>query len=87
VVPEVSRFYGIVIRMFFNDHDPPHVHAVYEEYEALVGIDDLETIRGHMPQRAMALVIEWAVAHRDELRSCWREARAGRGIGRIDPLD
>jgi len=73
--------------MFFNDHDPPHFHAIYGEYEALISIDDLNTIRGQVPRRAMALVIEWAVAHRDELRSCWQEARAGRGIGNIAPLD
>jgi hypothetical protein len=55
--------------MYFNDHTPPHFHAEYGEYEAVYIIDTLDTMRGHSPQRAHSLVVEWALAHRAELRA------------------
>lgn len=86
-MPEVTRFFGIVIRMYFMDHSPPHFHAVYDEYEALVAIDTLAVLRGELPRRAMALVLEWAAIHRDELRSDWERARRGAVLAPIAPLD
>ena len=65
-MPELCRFFGIIIRMYYNDHDPPHFHAVYGEDEVLIEIDTLALVRGELPRRALALVIEWAVLHRDE---------------------
>lgn len=85
-MPEVSRFFGIVIRLFWNDHDPPHFHAVYGEHEALIEIETLAVFRGELPRRALALVLEWAALHRDELREDWRRARAQEPILPIEPL-
>jgi hypothetical protein len=70
-VPTISVFYGIVIQMFWQDHAPPHFHALYAEHEAIVDLRDLRVIRGSLPRRAMALVSEWAAIHRQELLEDW----------------
>ncbi len=68
-MPEVARFYGIVARMYFNDHQPAHFHAHYGEFEALVEIETLAILRGDLPRRAMAMLLEWAALHgRTEIR-------------------
>lgn len=85
-MPEVSRFYGIVIRMYFADHWPPHFHAEYGEYEALIGIEDLRVIAGDLPARAFGLVEEWALLHREELAALWGKARGFQPLSKIDPL-
>ena len=69
-MPEVARFYGI-IKVFFGDHPPPHFHAVYGEFNALVGIESLDIIEGDLPKRAQKLVIEWASLHQKELLAMW----------------
>lgn len=71
-MPTISVFYGIVIQMFFDDHAPPHFHAVYAEYEIIVDINTLEVLKGTMPKRALALVLEWANEHRNELLEDWQ---------------
>jgi len=86
-MPEVTRFFGIVVRMYFRDHSPAHFHAEYGEYEALVEIETLSTLRGDLPRRAMALVLEWAALHRQELRADWERARGGEPLESIAPLD
>ena len=86
-MPEISRFFGIVIRMFFNDHEPPHFHAEYGEFEALIELDTLEVYRGQLPHRALAMVVEWARLHREELRRDWERARAGNPLQPIAPLE
>jgi len=86
-MPELSRFFGIIIRMFYSDHEPAHFHAIYGEYEALIEIDTLAVFRGALPRRALALVLEWAALHRNELRDDWRRARAGEMLKEIEPLD
>lgn len=86
-MPEVSRFFGIEIRFYFNDHDPAHFHAVYGEHEALIEIDTLSVLRGELPRRALALVLEWSVLHRQELRADWDKARLGIPLSRIAPLE
>jgi hypothetical protein len=70
-MPTISRFYGILIQMYFGDHVPPHFHALYAEFEALIDIQTFEVIGGGLPSRAMALVLEWAQQHREELRQDW----------------
>jgi hypothetical protein len=70
-MPPLSTFYGILIQMFWSDHAPPHFHALYAEYEALIDIRSLEVIEGQLPRRAMALVLEWAQEHRAELLEDW----------------
>jgi hypothetical protein len=84
---ELSRFFGIIIRMFYSDHQPAHFYAIYGEYEALIEIDTLAVFRGSLPRRALALVLEWAALHRNELRDDWRRARAGEMLNEIEPLD
>ncbi len=86
-MPEVSRFFGIVIRFDLNDHEPAHFHAIYGEYEALIEIETLLVLRGELPRRALALVLEWAALHRDELRANWDRARLGETLEMIAPLD
>lgn len=86
-MPEISRFFGIVIRMYFADHQPPHFHALYGEDEVLISIDTLAVLRGSLPRRALAMVLEWATLHREELRSDWSLAAAGRAPASIEPLD
>ncbi|MBG1271396.1 DUF4160 domain-containing protein [Nostoc sp. WHI] len=70
-MPEVARFYGIVIKIFFGDHLPPHFHAVYGEYNALVSIESLQIIEGDLPNRAQKLVLEWANLYQQELLQMW----------------
>ena len=73
--------------MYFSDHEPAHFHAQYGEFEALIEIETLAILRGELPRRAMALVLEWAALHRQELRSDWELARSGTPIQPIAPLD
>jgi hypothetical protein len=70
-MPEVARFYGIIIKLFFGDHPPPHFHAVYGEYNALFDIQTLEVIEGDLPPRAKKLVVEWATHYHLELKKMW----------------
>lgn len=86
-MPEISRFFGIVIRMFYNDHAPPHFHAEYGEREALIEIESLAVYAGSLPRRALALVREWAALHQDQLRQDWTLARNGRPPEPIAPLE
>jgi hypothetical protein len=86
-MPELSRFFGIVIRMYINDHYPAHFHASYGEFEALIEIETLAIYRGGLPRRALALVLEWAALHRDELRQDWEQARKGQTLQPIAPLE
>jgi hypothetical protein len=83
---DLSRFYGIVIRMYFDDHDPPHFHAEYAESEALIGIETLGVIAGHLRPRALGLVAEWAALHQDELREAWLQAKNLQPTDKIAPL-
>lgn len=86
-LPEISRFYGIVVAMFFNDHDPPHFHARYGEHKVIVSIESLELLVGSLPRRAEKLLLEWARMHQGELREDWRRARAQESLLPIDPLE
>jgi len=86
-MPEISKFYGIRVEMFFRDHNPPHFHAKYAEFKAEFDIRTLEIIRGWLPNKARMLVIEWAIAHRNELMANWHLARENRTLNNIDPLE
>jgi len=70
-MPTISIFYGILIQMFWREHNPPHFHALYGEHEVLIDVRELRVLRGSLPRRAMALVLEWAAEHRDELMEDW----------------
>lgn len=66
-MPEITKFYGIVVKLFFGDHPPPHFHVVYREFNALFNIETLEMIEGDLPNRANKMVIEWATRYQFEL--------------------
>jgi hypothetical protein len=85
-MPEISRFYGIVIQMYFDDHPPPHFHASYAGSKAVIDIETLAFIKGELPPRARGLVIEWASIHQDELREAFHKAEAFETPGQIPPL-
>lgn len=85
-MPEISRFYGIVIKMYFNDHLPPHFHAYYGGGEALISIQALALMAGSLSARALGLVIEWTALHQRELLMVWEQAQALQPLGKIDPL-
>lgn len=85
-MPEISRFYGIVIKLYYDDHHPAHFHAQYGEFEVLVAIETLAIIAGRLPARALGLVTEWAVLHQDELKIAWQDAQDFEPVERIDPL-
>ncbi len=86
-MPTLSTFYGIVIRMYYDDHAPPHLHAIYGGDEVLIAVESLEVLEGQVPRRALALVKEWAKLHQDELRRAWQRAEAHEPLGTIPPLD
>ena len=86
-MPELSRFYGIVIRMHFREHGPPHFHAEYGGVQALITIDDLAVLKGKLPHRALGLVREWAFLHEGELRLAWERTRRQEDPGKIAPLE
>ena len=85
-MPELSRFYGIIIRMFWRDHPPAHFHAIYGSHEAIIEIETSEIIAGSLPLGADSLVKQWIELHRDELRHDWELARAKQPLLKIDPL-
>ena len=84
-MPEISRFYGIVIRMFFEDHNPPHFHVEYQDYEASIDIEG-GVVKGEMPRRALKLVFEWLDLHRDELLENWKSIQETGEWNKIEPL-
>lgn len=86
-MPQICRFFGIIIYMYFNDHSPAHFHAVYGEHEAVYVIETLETLRGSLPRRAHGMVVEWATLHREDLRQNWHRARQMQPLENIEPLD
>lgn len=85
-MPEVSRFYGIVIKVFYDDHNPPHFHAEYAEHEVLVSIGTLAILSGSLPARALGMVTEWASLHQRELLAAWERASRLQPPGKIAPL-
>ena len=86
-MPCICQFFGISIYIYYNDHLPPHFHAEYGEHEGVYVIETLEILRGSLPRRAHALVIEWASAHRSELRANWDRARESVRLEQIEPLE
>jgi hypothetical protein len=85
-MPEISRFLGIVIAMYFKEHAPPHFHAKYEEQRAAFSIRDLTLIEGTLPSRVVSLVLEWAFQHRGELLENWGRAERKEQLRKIEPL-
>lgn len=85
-MPEVSSFYGIIISMYPGDHNPPHFHVRYNEFRAIIEIEDKKVI-GEMPNRALKIVFEWLDIHKEELIDNWNKLQKGRPIVKIKPLE
>jgi hypothetical protein len=86
-MPEICRFFGILISMYYNDHNPPHFHVRYGEQRAIVEIKTLDVREGYLSPRVYGLVTEWAVIHREELERNWARARDQAPLNRIAPLE
>lgn len=86
-MPEISRFFGIVVAMYYDDHPPPHFHVRYGEHRAILDIETAAVLFGHLPHRALGMVVEWAVSHRAELEENWARARARAALAPIRPLE
>jgi hypothetical protein len=86
-MPEISRFFGIVIAMYYNEHTPPHFHAKYAGQRVAFSIPELRIIEGGLPRRAISLVLEWAFLHRDELQDNWLRAERREDLQAIKPLE
>jgi hypothetical protein len=86
-MPEISRFFGIVVAMFYNDHAPPHFHVTYGSQKAIISIDHAYVIGGQLSARVLGLVVEWATLHRQELLHNWDRARDLAPLEPIDPLE
>ena len=84
-MPEISRFYGLIILMNFRDHAPPHFHVWYGDYKALVTIKD-GIVKGEMPKRALRMIFEWLDVHKEELLIDWDLAQKGSKLNKIEPL-
>jgi hypothetical protein len=85
-VPEISRFFGIIIAIFFDDHNPPHFHARYGDNNGVIKIDNFALIEGFLPPRALGLVIEWAEIHKEELLINWKRASESKDLFSIESL-
>jgi hypothetical protein len=85
-MPELSRFLGMVISIYFDDHNPPHFHVEYNDNEALISINDLSVIKGNLPARVMGLAIEWARLHQTELLENWNMVKDSGKYYKIAPL-
>ena len=86
-VPTICRFYGILIQMYYNDHDPPHFHVVYNEFKAVIAINDLSILFGDLPPKAIGLVMEWARLHKSELLMDWNLSQQKQPLNSISPLE
>jgi hypothetical protein len=85
-MPEIARFLGIIIAMFYKDHAPPHFHAKYSDYEITIEIKE-GVVNGQFPKRALGHVLEWYELHKDELLEDWELARQSKQLKKIQPLE
>ncbi len=85
-MPEISRFLGIIIRMYLRDHSPAHFHAEYGEYEITVEIET-GVVTGKFPRRALMVVLEWYLQHKEELADNWQAALNKKPLSKIKPLE
>jgi hypothetical protein len=86
-MPEISRFFGIIVTLYYDDHVPAHFHVLYGSQRAIVGIESLAVLEGNLSPRVRGLVVEWAALHRDELREDWNLARQHAPLKPIPPLE
>ncbi len=86
-MPEISRFLGIVVAIYWQEHGVPHFHAKYGNYRASFAIADLRLLEGRLPPRVMGFVLEWGVLHQEELMEDWKLAEAKKPLQAIEPLE
>lgn len=86
-MPTISSFFGIVIRMYYREHVPPHFHAVYGSQDVAVSIETLEVLEGRLTRRALNLVLDWAEIHRSELLENWKLVVEHKPLKDIRPLE
>lgn len=86
LMPQISRFFGIIISMFYDDHNPPHFHVQYNEDKAIVSIKELVVLQGKLSPRVLGLVVEWALQHQEELAENWVLMQEGKIFNKIAPL-
>ncbi|MEL7067886.1 MAG: DUF4160 domain-containing protein [Cyanobacteria bacterium J06581_3] len=86
-MPEISRFFGLIITMYYNDHSPPHFHVRYGSQKALISIENFTVLEGKLKSRALGLVVEWASLHQAELMNDWELARQHAELEKIQPLE
>lgn len=84
-MPTISMFFGIIITMYYDEHNPPHFHATYQDYKAAFNLDG-ELMTGEMPKRQQKFIAAWAEMHRDELLANWQLAENEQQLYKIDPL-
>ncbi len=85
-MPEISRFLGIIIYMYFNEHNPPHFHVKYNDFTAIIEIDNFAVLAGVLPGKVLSLVIEWASAHQSDLLNNWKTLQKTGDFHKIEPL-
>ncbi len=85
-MPQISYFLGVIIRMFYRDHNTPHFHAVYADFEGIIDIEKNEIIGGYLPPRVLGIVTEWTALHQLELMDNWVRARNQESLNAIEPL-
>ncbi len=83
---QISRFFGVIISMYFDDHNPPHFHARYAEFECEIDLKTLSIMEGDLPPRVLGLVIEWATMHKEELLENWTIMENKQSFKKIEPL-
>jgi len=86
-MPEICRFLGIIITMYYGDHAPPHFHVRYNNHQALIDIHQLRVLDGKLPPRVLGLVMEWATLHQPELIANWQRAESYQAVEPIEPLE
>ncbi len=84
-MPEICRFYGIILSLYWRDHNPPHVHFSYGDFECNISVID-RVVDGKAPAKVIIKVNQWIDLHEDEILSMWEKARRGEKIGKIEPL-
>jgi len=85
-MPEICRFYGIIIKMFYNEHNPPHIHVEYQDFKAIITINE-GIIEGKMPKTALKLIFEWMELHKDDLLKNWEKIESKKPLDSIKPLN
>ena len=85
-MPQISNFFGVIIKMFYDEHNPPHFHAQYGEHKCSIDIRTLEVIEGYLPARVWGLVVEWGILHKEELLDNWYNVEQKKPLSKIEPL-